>query len=98
MVYKYLEDGTSIRSTSDPSHCTYNCGGANENGRVYYGARKVSHNLYKCICLSRDLSKIVGSLKGLTASPLDNLYCDDQLKNSFVEKEIIVLNNNDNVM
>ena len=83
------EDGQHQRSTSHPSHCTYHCNG-NENGYVYYGARKISFNYFKCICLGRDLSKIIGSLKGLTANPFSHLYCDENTWKSKVDKEQII--------
>jgi len=76
-MFSLLIDDTSPEyNYANPGSCTYQCNGADQNGRVYFAARRLKSNYYKCKCLSRDLSVILGNVEKQTSNPLFSTICD----------------------
>lgn len=76
-IFSLLIDDTSPEyNYATPEHCTYQCYGADQNGKVYFAARKLRYNYFKCKCLSRDLSVILGNIDKQTPNPSNSTICD----------------------
>ena len=71
-----IDDTSPEYNYATPESCTYQCNGADQNGRVYFAARRLKSNYYKCKCLSRDLSVILGNVENQTSNPLFSTICD----------------------
>ena len=89
------EDTTLEINVADPNLCSNWCTAPNENDRVYFGVQKTQSNFYKCKCLSRDQSIILGSINGFTESPLNAITCSDNImkpKLALVDQNTALIN------
>jgi len=61
-----------ISTNYSPEDCSYQCGG-DENKNIYYAVRKLNYDNYRCACIGRDLSLILGG--GYTPSASSSVLC-----------------------
>ena len=61
-----------ISINTSPADCSYQCSG-DDNKNIFYAVRKLNDDNYRCACIGRDLSLILGG--GFTPSASRSVPC-----------------------
>ena len=80
ILINIAEDTTLVINAVDPQLCSQQYVDPDENKQVYFAVQKTKSSFYKCKCLPRDLSLIMGSIdSSRSKSPLTSTVCSDEL-------------------